>query len=297
MTRRAGALVALLAVGLLLAVIPFGHAAASGSTWYVGPVNCSDTGPGTPSNPFCHLSKGAATATHLGDTVHVLAGTYTGPMTFAASGAAGAPITFAADPGVLINAGSNGIVASSKSYVVINGFSVTGTTGYGISVSGGSNVTVSNNTVTAAGLPISGKIKAGIYLSAVTSSLVSGNVSHDNSDHGISVVSSSTGVVVRGNTSYHNANQYHRNAAGINVTATTTKTRASTSTRVATARWSPSMSPTTMVTTASTTIMSPVAASSATPSSATAPRASTSRAQVAITRSPTTWPWTMLSLW
>jgi parallel beta-helix repeat protein len=220
MTRRTGARVAaLLAVGLLLAVIPFSHAAASGSTWYVGPVNCSDTGPGTPSNPFCHLSVGANWATDPGDTVQVLAGTYTGPMTFAASGTAGAPITFAAAPGALINAGSNGIVASSKSYVVINGFSVTGTTGYGISVSGGSNVTVSNNTVTSAGRPISGQIKAGIYLSGVTSSLVSGNVSHDNSDHGISVVSSSTGVVVRGNTSYHNANQYRRNAAGINVTA------------------------------------------------------------------------------
>jgi parallel beta-helix repeat protein len=219
MVRRIGARVAFLAVGLLLAVIPFGHAAASGSTWYVGPVNCSDTGPGTPSNPFCHLSVGANKAINPGDTVQVLAGTYTGPMTFAAPGTAGAPITFAADPGVLISGGSNGIVASSKSYVVINGFSVTGTTGYGISVSGGSNVTVSNNTVTSAGLPVSGKIKAGIYLSGVTSSLVSSNVSHDNSDHGISVVSSSTGVVVSGNTSYHNANQYHRNAAGINVTA------------------------------------------------------------------------------
>jgi parallel beta-helix repeat protein len=219
MTRRIGARVALLAVGLLLAVIPFGPAAASGSTWYVGPVNCSDTGPGTPSNPFCRLSTGANRAISPGDSVQVLAGTYTGPMTFMASGTAGAPITFAADPGVLISGGGNGIVASSKSYVAINGFSVTGTTGYGISVSGGSNVTVSNNTVTSAGRPISGQIKAGIYLSGVTSSLVSGNVSHDNSDHGISVVSSSTGVVVRGNTSYHNANQYRRNAAGINVTA------------------------------------------------------------------------------
>jgi parallel beta-helix repeat protein len=219
MTRRIGARVALLAVGLLLAVIPFGPAAASGSTWYVGPVNCSDTGPGTPSNPFCRLSTGANRAISPGDSVQVLAGTYTGPMTFMASGTTGAPITFAADPGVLISGGGNGIVASSKSYVAINGFSVTGTTGYGISVSGGSNVTVSNNTVTSAGRPISGQIKAGIYLSGVTSSLVSGNVSHDNSDHGISVVSSSTGVVVRGNTSYHNANQYRRNAAGINVTA------------------------------------------------------------------------------
>jgi parallel beta-helix repeat protein len=219
MTRRIGARVALLAVGLLLAVIPFGPAAASGSTWYVGPVNCSDTGPGTPSNPFCRLSTGANRAISPGDSVQVLAGTYTGPMTFMASGTAGAPITFAADPGVLISGGGNGIVASSKSYVATNGFSVTGTTGYGISVSGGSNVTVSNNTVTSAGRPISGQIKAGIYLSGVTSSLVSGNVSHDNSDHGISVVSSSTGVVVSSNTSYHNANQYHRNAAGINVTA------------------------------------------------------------------------------
>ena len=49
--------------------------------------------------------------------------------------------------------------------------------------------------------------------------VVSGNVTHDNSDHGISLVGSSTGVTVQGNTSYHNANQYQRNAAGINVTA------------------------------------------------------------------------------
>jgi parallel beta-helix repeat protein len=55
----------------------------------------------------------------------------------------------------------------------------------------------------------------GIYLSNLSGGLVQGNITHDNSAHGIYLTGSTTGVVVTGNTSYHNAYQYERNANGI----------------------------------------------------------------------------------
>ena len=64
------------------------------------------------------------------------------------------------------------------------------------------------------GTPISGPA-AGIYLSSLAGGLISGNVTHDNSAHGIYLTGSTTGVTVQGNTSYHNAYQYERNANGI----------------------------------------------------------------------------------
>jgi parallel beta-helix repeat protein len=197
-------------VGMLTSVTP-----AHASTTYVvdNSGSCSDT----TGQPFCTIAAAAKKA-QPGDTVLVNAGTY--PATSVNptnSGTAGSPITFAANQGVTITGGAAGTRAfalSGKSYITIRGFTITGTPSYGISVSGGGNITISNNTESYAGTPISAPA-AGIYLNNVAGGLVQGNVTHDNSAHGIYLTGSTTGVTVQGNTSYHNAYQYQRNANGV----------------------------------------------------------------------------------
>jgi parallel beta-helix repeat protein len=215
-------------------------APASAATAYV--VNgtsssCSDTGPGTASQPFCTIAAGA-NAAQPGDTVLVSAGTYAGTSVNPVhSGAAGSPITISANPGVTISGGTKAFALSSRSYIIISGFSIsgtssagvsvsngtndtisnnviTGTGSYGISVSGGSNETISGNTESFAGTPQTSPA-AGIYLSGLNGGVIQGNITHDNSAHGIYLTGSTTGVLVEGNTSYHNAYQYERNANGI----------------------------------------------------------------------------------
>ena len=53
-----------------------------------------------------------------------------------------------------ISGGKSFALSGNKSYITINGFTITGTSSAGISVSGGSNVTISNNTESYAGTPI-----------------------------------------------------------------------------------------------------------------------------------------------
>lgn len=70
------------------------HAADPTTALYVNvaAADCSDTGPGSPSVPFCQIQAAADVAT-AGDTVNVGYGTYR-PVTFTNSGTADAPITF-----------------------------------------------------------------------------------------------------------------------------------------------------------------------------------------------------------
>jgi parallel beta-helix repeat protein len=215
--RRGIAAAGSVAIAVGIGVVAASPAAAS--TVYTvdnTSASCSDTGPGTSVQPFCTIAAGAKQA-QPGDTVEVRAGTYAGTSVNPAnSGTAASPITFVADPGVLISGGSRAFALSSRSYIVVKGFTVTGTSSYGISVSGGSNVTLSGNTVSYAGLPVKGYAAMGIYLSNLAGGTVSGNVTHDNSAHGIYLTGSTTGVTVQSNTSYHNAYQYQRNANGIN---------------------------------------------------------------------------------
>jgi parallel beta-helix repeat protein len=120
---------------------------------------------------------------------------------------------------VTLTGQANGFNLSGVSWVTVIGFAITKTTGYGIVVSTASHVTISNNHVSYAGQPQSGKVRTGIRFSGVTSSLVAGNVSDHNSDYGIALVGGSTGVEVRGNATYNNAEGYQRAAAGIRLYA------------------------------------------------------------------------------
>jgi len=215
--RRAAAAGSVLSVAIATTVLASVPASAA-TTYTVDNTNasCSDTGPGNAAQPFCTLTKAAAKAAS-GDTVQVIAGTYTASSASPASG-----VTFAASPGVTISGGASGakgFSVSGKSNVVISGFTITNTPSYGIYVNSSSNVTISGNTVSFAGQPVSGQSASGIYLSGDNGGLIKANVTHDNAAHGILLTGSTTGVTVQGNTSYHNAYQWQRNANGIDDTA------------------------------------------------------------------------------
>lgn len=228
--------------GWLLVVAPAAGAVAS--TLYVDKnnPNCSDSGPGTQTQPFCTISAGAAQAV-AGQTVQVASGTYPEAPSVARSGTSSAPIVFTTAPqaSVTITGGLNGIKVSSRSWVTVSGFSIAQTSGAGVYISYSSNVTVRNVTVTQtpgsngiyvtqsssitlagnqvsyAGQPISGSTWQGINLNATTNSLVVGNQADHNTDAGIALVNGTTGVEVKNNITFANARQYTRAAPGIDV--------------------------------------------------------------------------------
>jgi parallel beta-helix repeat protein len=184
--------------------------------------SCSDGGTGTPSQPYCNIGKAAQVA-QAGDTVAVVGGSYTGTAVNPTNtGASGNPITFAASSGVTISGGAGAFAISNRSYIVINGFTITATSSYGISVSSSNHITISNNHVTGAGQRSSGQTAAGISLNGTTSSLITRNVSDNNSDHGIYLWGASANNTVSYNEASLNAEGWQRNANGINVIGTGT---------------------------------------------------------------------------
>ena len=192
------------------------------ATYYVDNTNlaCSDTGSGaTTALPFCTIGK-AASLVAAGDTVYALAGTYAETVSGTNSGSAGLPITYTAATGVTVSgnglaSGGNAFQLSGKSYIVVNGFTVTGTADYGIYVSGSNNITISNNHVSYSGQPVSGSTHGGIYINSTTNSTISGNTTDHNSSHGIYLTNGSNGNLVSNNLTFGNAQGYIRDASGI----------------------------------------------------------------------------------
>jgi parallel beta-helix repeat protein len=191
-------------------------------TLYVnrGSSNCSDSGSGSATQPFCSI-KPAASRVVAGQTVLVFAGTYNEGVTVSSSGTASAPINFAAAPGntVTITGGSggasSGFTISGRSYVNVQGFNMTGTSADGIVVKNSSNITIRGNHVSYAGQPAQGKTAKGIRLDGAIDSVVSTNTSDHNSDHGIYLVNSSTRNQIVGNKLFANARVIDRSATGI----------------------------------------------------------------------------------
>ena len=180
---------------------------------------CTDGGAGTPQAPFCTIAA-AVSKLQPGDTVYIGNGTYAETVKPTVSGTASATVTVTAWPGRRPSVGAgvaNGVLVSSRSYVTISDLLVTGTTGAGISVSGGDHISLIDNEVTRSGQPVQGKVAQGIRLSGVTAGLVQGNNTHHNSDHGILLTGGTTGTTVSGNVSSFNAEGYQRNANGIDV--------------------------------------------------------------------------------
>lgn len=190
------------------------------STYFVNQadLNATDQGGGTSGQPFITIGA-AATRAIAGDFVVVSSGTYQEQVTVKAAGTAAAPVVFMAAEGatVTVTGGTYGFSISAKSWVTLRGFRVTGTSAEGINVSTSSNITLQGNDVSFAGQPVSGLTATGIRLSGTTSSLVSQNVVHHNSDAGIFLTGGSSGVVVSGNEVFQNARGYIKAAPGIDV--------------------------------------------------------------------------------
>jgi parallel beta-helix repeat protein len=191
-----------------------------GGTLYVDGANpaCTNAGQGTAAAPFCTIN-GAAAKVVAGGTVVVAAATYPEYVKVLTSGTASSPITFKAAAGATVNVTgqARGFEISGKSWIVVDGFNVSSTSDYGIYVATSSNVAIQNNHVSSSGVRVSGSTKPGIYISATTDSLISGNTADDNSDSGIYVTSSSTNVTIVGNTCARNARGYTVAANGIEV--------------------------------------------------------------------------------
>jgi parallel beta-helix repeat protein len=210
----------LVASGLALGAASPANAMAS--TLYVDGSSpaCSNTGAGTQDVPYCSIAP-AAKAAQPGQTVLVSPGTYAEQVSPARSGTAGSPITFLAGTGgqVVVTGGAtgSGFKLSSRSWITVAGFTVEGSPGNGINLTTGSHLTITGNDVSGAGQPVSGYTKRGIYLSAVTDSVVSGNVTHDNTEAGIYLDASSVRNTISANNSYGNARGYVRAAPGIDV--------------------------------------------------------------------------------
>ncbi|MFY9577988.1 MAG: PKD domain-containing protein [Gaiellaceae bacterium] len=179
---------------------------------------CSDSGLGTPTQPFCTI-HGAAAKVSAGQTVQVAAGTYQEVVNIPTSGTAAAPIVFTAAPGATVTLPNqtNGFVIANRSWITVTGFTVTRTSDVGINVQDSSNITISNNHVSYSGLQLSGYQRAGIRLGNTRDSLVVGNTADHNSYAGITLTTGSTRDEVRANFTFNNAQGFARAAPGIRI--------------------------------------------------------------------------------
>ncbi len=213
------------------------------ATWQVDRNSsaCSDTGPGTPSRPFCTIGAGTRAALP-GDTVRVAAGTYPEQVSLTRSGQAGAPIQVLGAPGALVSganastgvpgARSYGFLVRNVSDVVLDGFAVSGAAVNGVEVDTVSRVTASDLDLTgngAYGISVdhsssvlvehvasyrNGSI--GVRMRDDTDSQVRFSQTYENASHGVSV-QASTRVTVHGVDSWANDRPSDRSANGIDV--------------------------------------------------------------------------------
>jgi parallel beta-helix repeat protein len=211
---------------LVACFLAFAGGAASAAprlTLYVdgSTARCSDSArSGSRAQPFCTIGAAAARAS-AGVTVKVAAGIYRERVVVEASGTRAKPIVFSAVRGatVVITGQKNGFSINGGSWIDINGFTVSHTAEYGISVSHASYVTLSNNRVRYAGQPWRGQAKYGIRLRDVTRSLVVGNTVDHNTNAGIALVDGSAQNEITGNHSFDNAKLFERAASGIRLYA------------------------------------------------------------------------------
>ena len=209
----------LLILACSVVVYPAGSGAASGSILYVAQANprCSDdAASGTVNQPFCSIGA-AARNVAPGQSVRVGAGDYQERVVVKAQGTNRAPVAFVAQTGarVSLRGDRNGFYLSNASWVTISGFTIIGTSSYGISVTNSSHISLVRNRVSGSGKQLRGSLSAGIYLNNVSNSLVWRNVSSGNSYAGIVLTFGATRNVVKENTTYGNRSGIDRRAPGI----------------------------------------------------------------------------------
>src|SRR5262245_45675937 len=197
---------AVLAVaGTLLA--PAHAAAAPLRTFYVDPAG-NDSAAGAITSPWRTLQK-AANTVRAGDLVIVRVGHYAG-LYLTTSGTATDPITFRGDPGAIVDTQNpttqDGINLEGASYVVIEGFTVTGVPRAGIRSVLNHHVVIRGHTGDLNG-------RWGILTGFSDDILIEDNVmSRSQAEHGIYVSNSGDRPTIRGNVVWgNNANGIHMN--------------------------------------------------------------------------------------
>lgn len=191
--------------------------ALAASVYYVEQTDasCTNSGPGSAATPFCSIAPAALRAS-AGDRVLVGSGIYSEKVSPARSGTASAPIVFRASNAV-VRGKAQGLSIRGRSWIVVQGFEITQTTGAGIYVSSSSFVTIESNYVHDVGKPVVDHTAKGIHLTGATDSMVMGNLVERATDAGIAVTGGSARVTVARNRSTANARGYTRAAAGIDV--------------------------------------------------------------------------------
>jgi hypothetical protein len=130
--------------------------------------NCSDTGTGTLSQPYCTIAAAVA-AVQPGQTISVT-GIYAEHVTIDKSGAAGQPITLQRQQSAVTLTGANaGITIDGQHDVTVAGFAIRPTQSVpGVVINNSSQITVQQVTVA----PATGGDIPGFRLTAVTDSLL-----------------------------------------------------------------------------------------------------------------------------
>ena len=169
------------------------------NTFYVATTG-SDANDGSSAHPWRTLQF-AANTVHAGDTVIVHAGNYIG-FDMVNSGTSAAPITFQADAGVVINQANmitpDGINLEGASWIVIQGFTVTGMPRAGIRSVTNQHVTIRGNTTDKNG-------EWGIFSGFSDDLTIENNVASNSvQQHGIYVSNSGDRPIIRGNTIFGN---------------------------------------------------------------------------------------------
>lgn len=192
---------------ITLSLLLAAQAASAQTTYYVAEGG-NDGADGSSGSPWATLQQAADTVA-AGDTVVVRAGTYQG-FNLETSGTDTMPITFRAEAGVTIDSDNpvtpDGINLEGASFVVIDGFTVIGTSRAGIRAVTCEHVTIRNNRADMNG-------RWGILTGFCNDLLIENNeCSRSVDEHGIYVSNSGDRPHVRGNRLWgNNANGLHMN--------------------------------------------------------------------------------------
>jgi len=196
------------AVAVLVIGLASGRAGAAPlRTFYVDPAG-NDAAAGSDTQPWRTLQK-AANTVRAGDLVIVRAGRYAG-LYLTTSGTATDPITFHGDPGAIVDTQNpttpDGINLEGASYVIVEGFTVTGVPRAGIRSVVNQHVIIRGNTGDLNG-------RWGVLTGFSDDILIENNVmSRSQAEHGIYVSNSGDRPVIRKNVVFGNrANGIHMN--------------------------------------------------------------------------------------
>lgn len=193
----------LLPLPLILLLVAPAHA----ETYYVSSGG-DDGAAGTADAPWATLQHAADTVA-AGDTVVVRAGSYAG-FNLSTTGTEAAPITFSGEDGATVDRDNpdtpDGINIEGVSYVVVEGFTVTGTSRAGIRAALCDHVTIRDNIADE-------NERWGIFTGFCDDLVIENNeTSRSAVEHGIYTSNSGDRPVIRGNRVWgNNANGIHMN--------------------------------------------------------------------------------------